>query len=163
LLFVMELATRRVHFAGYTPSPDTIWMQQIARNLTDAEESFLLGKCYVLMDRDTKFCATFQEILQTEGVKPIFLPPKSPNLNAHQERFHRSLKEECLDRMIFFGEKSLRNAVREFVAHYHSERNHQGIGNQIIESRSEFRWTIGAIQCSERLGGMLKYYHRQAA
>jgi putative transposase len=88
---------------------------------------------------------------------------KSPNLNAHQERFHRSLKEECLDRMIFFGEKSLRNAVREFLAHYHSERNHQGIGNQIIESGNEVGQAIGAIQCRERLGGMLKYYHRQAA
>jgi putative transposase len=159
----MELASHRVHFAGCTPSPDAIWMKQIARNLTDIEDSFLLGKRYVLMDRDTKFCAAFQDLLQNEGVKPILLPPKSPNLNAHQERFHRSLKEECLDRMIFFGEKSLQNAVREFIAHYHSERNHQGIGNQIIESGKEVGQAIGAIQCRERLGGMLKYYHRQAA
>jgi transposase InsO family protein len=79
------------------------------------------------MDRDGKFSRAFQAILKTEGVNAVLLPAKSPNLNAHLERFHRSLKEECLERMIFFGEASLRNAVREFLAHYHGERNHQGM------------------------------------
>ena len=132
LLFVMELATRRVHFAGCTPNPDEPWMQQIARNLTDAEDGFFLGKRYVLMDRDGKFCPAFREILKHEGVESVLLPPKSPNLNAQLERFHRSLKEECLSRLIFFGEASLRNAVRQFLAHYHGERNHQGMGNRIL-------------------------------
>jgi transposase InsO family protein len=163
LLFVIEIATRRVHFAGCTPNPDEAWMQQVARNLTDTEEGFLLGKCYVLMDRDGKFCPAFQAILKTEGIEAVLLPPKSPNLNAHLERFHRSLKEECLDRMIFFGEMSLRNAVREFLAHYHAERNHQGLENRLIEAGPEVRQAIGTIECRERLGGLLRYYYRAAA
>jgi len=89
LLFVMDLATRRAHFAGCTPNPDGPWMQQIARNLTDAEDGFLKGKRYVLLDRDGKFSPAFQKILETEGVEPVPLPPKNPNLNAQLERFHR--------------------------------------------------------------------------
>ena len=89
----MEIATRRVHFAGCTPNPTEPWMKQIARNLTDAEDGFLNGKRYLIMDRDGEFCPAFREILKSEGVEPVLLPPKSPNLNAHLERFHRSLKE----------------------------------------------------------------------
>ena len=114
LLFVMELKSRRVHFAGYTTNPDECWMKQAARELTNFEDGFLNGKRYLIMDRDTKFCESFREILQGEGVAPLLLPPKSPNLNAHLERFFGSLKSECLDRMIFFGENSLRNAIAEF-------------------------------------------------
>jgi transposase InsO family protein len=163
LLFVMEIATRRVHFAGCTPSPDEVWMGQIARNLTDAADGFLIGKRYVLMDRDGKFCPAFRAILKTEGVEAVLLPPRSPNLNAHLERFHRSLKEECLDRMIFFGEKSLQHAAREFLAHYHQERNHQGLDNQLLEPGKEVGQTIGQLECRERLGGLLRYYCRKAA
>ena len=106
LLFVMELKTRCVHFAGCTTNPDATWMKQIARNLTDAEDGFLHGKRYLLMDRDGKFCPAFREILKVDGVEPVLLPPKSPNLNAHLERFHRSIKEQCLSKMIFFLEGS---------------------------------------------------------
>ena len=108
LLFVMELKTRRAHFAGCTPNPNERWMKQIARNLTDAEDGFLLGKRYLLIDRDTKFCQSFREMLNDEGVKPLRLPPRSPDLNSFIERFMQSLKSEALSRMIFFGEKSLR-------------------------------------------------------
>ena len=87
LLFAMELKSRRIHFAGCTTSPDTAWMKQVARNLTDAEDGFLKGKRYILMDRDTKFCQAFREILTSAGVEPALLPPRSPNLNAHLERF----------------------------------------------------------------------------
>jgi putative transposase len=163
LLFVMELATRRVNFAGCTPNPDGPWMQQIARNLTDAEDGFLKRKHYVLMDRDGKFSPAFQAILKTQGVDSVPLPPKSPNLNAHLERFHRSLKEDCLDRMIFFGEASLRHAVREFLAHYHGERHHQGLANRILVPDDEVGRSFGEVPCRERLGGLLRYYHRQAA
>ena len=121
LLFVVEIATRRVCFAGCTPNPDTPWMMQVARNLTDAEDGFVMGKRYVLLDRDGKFCPAFQVILKTAGVEAVPLPPKSPNLNAHLERFHRSIQEECLDRMIFFGEAMLRKAVTLFLEHYHQE------------------------------------------
>lgn len=113
LLFVMELATRRIHFAGCTPNPDGSWMQQIARNLTDVEDGFLQGKRYVLMDRDDKFCKDFRDFLEDQGIGPVRLPARSPNLNAHLKRFFRSIKEECLGPLIFFGENSLRHALRE--------------------------------------------------
>jgi putative transposase len=163
LLFVMEIATRRVHFAGCSLSPDEAWMMQIGRNLTDAFDGFLNGKRYVLMDRDGKFCPAFREILKYEDIKPLQLPPRSPNLNAHVERFHRSLKDECLNRMIFFGEKSLRSAVSTFLEHFHKERNHQGLGNRLIESGQEVGLRDGEVLCRERLGGMLRYYYRKAA
>ena len=163
LLFVMELATRRVHFAGCTPNPDDLWTKQIARNLTDAEDGFLQGKRYVLMDRDGKFSPAFQGILQSAGVDAVLLPAKSPNLNAHLERFHRGLKEECLERLIFFGERMLRNAVVQFLEHYHGERNHQGLANRILVPGEEVGRSSGEIQCRERLGGLLRYYHRKAA
>ncbi len=162
LLFVMELKTRRVHFAGCTPNPNEVWMKQIARNLTDPEDGFLNGKCYLIMDRDTKFCEAFREILEDEDVKPLRLPPRSPNLNAHLERYFRSLKDECLSRMIFFGEKSLRRAVDAYLEHYHVERNHQGLGNRIIEPLDNVGQVGGTIECRERLGGMLKYYYSDA-
>jgi transposase InsO family protein len=163
LLFVIEVATRRVHFAGCTTNPDEAWMKQTARNLTDSFDGFLLGKRYLLMDRDTKFCESFRSILRPADVNPVKLPARSPNLNAHMERFMRSVKNECLNRMIFFGEKSLRRAVSEFLEHYHAERNHQGLGNRLIEPSAEVGSANGDVECRERLGGLLKYYYRRAA
>ena len=163
LLMVMEIATRRVYFAGATPNPDSIWMQQIVRNLTDVKEGFLKGKRYLLMDRDGKFSPAFREILKTAGVEAVLLPPQSPNLNAQLERFFGSLKAECLERMIFFGVASLEKAIREFLAHYHAERNHQGMGNRILMPGDEVGGTTGSIQRRERLGGLLQYYYREAA
>jgi len=98
LLFVMELKTRRVHFAGCTTNPDEPWMKQIARNLTDPIDGFLRGTRYLLMDRDGKFCTGFRDILANDGVKPVRLPPRSPNLNSHLERFHRSLSHQGIER-----------------------------------------------------------------
>jgi putative transposase len=138
-------------------------MKQIARNLTAAEEGFLAGKHYILMDRDTKFSQGFRGILTTAGVKPVRLPARSPNLNAHLERFWRSLSEECLDRMIFFGENRLRRAVHSYIGHYLGERNHQGLGNRLIEAGEEVGRRAGQVHCRERLGGILRYYYRQAA
>ncbi len=163
LLFVIELATRRVHFAGSTTTPDEIWIKQIARNLTAADEGFLEGKRYVLIDRDTKFSTAFRCLLKGAGAEPVLLPPRSPNLNAYLERFHRSLKAECLERIIFFGESSLRKAITEFLAHYHAERNHQGLDNRLIAPGKEVGRDYGQVECRERLGGLLNYYYRQAA
>jgi hypothetical protein len=163
VLFVMEVATRRVHFAGATPSPEEAWMKQAARNMTDGIDGFVLGKHYLLMDRDAKFCEGFRSTLRQAGVKAVRLPPHSPNLNANLERFFLSLKSECLDRMIFFGEHSLRLAIEEFVRHYHAERNHQGLGNRLIEPREGSGSHTGRITCRKRLGGLLRYYYRQAA
>ena len=163
LLFVMEVATRRVPFAGCTPNPDGLWMKQIARNLTDCVDGFLRGKRYLLIDRDGKFCPAFKAILENEGVNPVPLPPKSPDLNAHLERVFGSLKSERIERMIFFSEQSWRTAIRQFVLHYHSERNHQGLGNRVIDPGDEVGRSEGGLRCRERLGGILRYYHRNAA
>jgi transposase InsO family protein len=163
LLFVMELSTRRVCFAGTTPAPNDPWMEQIARNLTDAEDGFLKGKRYLLLDRDGKYSEGFQKLLRDAGIQPVRLPPSSPNLNAHLERFHRSLKEECLAQMILFGEHALRQAVGQFLEHFHRERNHQGLANRLIQPGEEVGRQTGAVACRERVGGLLRYYHRQAA
>jgi transposase InsO family protein len=138
-------------------------MLQVARNLTDAFDGFLLGKRYLILDHDTKYTNEFRELLVDSGTNVVRLPAKSPNLNAHAERFVLSIKSECLDRMIFFTETSLRKAVSSFVEHYHRERCHQGLGNQLIDPARRSEETGGQIQCHERLGGMLRYYHRQAA
>ena len=163
LLFVMEVATRRVHFAGCTPNPDGPWMKQIARNLTDCEDGFLNDKRYLIMDRDEKFTEKFRTMLKDEGVEAVRLPPRSPNLNPHIERFMKSGKSEALERMIFFGEKMLRTAVGQFLAHYHGERNHQGLGNRLIDPDEEIGLKQGDVECRERLGGLLRYYRRAAA
>jgi putative transposase len=160
----MRLATRQVCFLGCTPNPGGPWMAQMARNLTDAFDGFLRAPVrYVLMDRDTKFTAEFQAILTAAEVEPVLLPPKSPNCNAHLERFFRSLKEDALLRIILFGETALRNAPTEFLLHYHGERAHQGLDHQILHPEPEVGQKVGVITCRERLGGLLKYYHRQAA
>jgi putative transposase len=132
-------------------------------SLTHAEDGFLNGKRYMLMDRDAKFSAAYGGILADSGVEPVRLPPRSPNLNAYQERFMRSLKGECLDCLNFFGESSLRRAVRQFLEHYHTERNHQGLGNRLIDAGAEVGCAAGEVNCRQRLGGILRYYHRQAA
>ena len=139
-----------------------LWISA-ARNLTDPEDGFLAGKRYVLMDRDTKFSTSFRQILQASGATPLQLPPRSPNLNAYIERFMKSLKSEALSRMIFFGEGSLRRAGAAYLEHYHAERNHQGLDNDLIEPGADVGSESGQIECEERLGATLKYYHRRAA
>ena len=139
-------------------------MEQMARTMTDPFDGILREPVrYVLMDRDTKFTETFRGILSSAELTSVLLPPQSPNCNAYIERFFRSLKEESLSKMIFFGEKALRNAVREYLAHFQGERPHQGKGHRILEVGPEVGRTEGPIVCQERLGGMLKYYHRLAA
>ena len=157
------MASRRLYLAACTPSLGDAFMAQIARNLTDPFDGFVKGEQYVLMDRDANLSSAFRRILKQAGVEPVRLPPRSPNLNSHLERFHLRLKSECLDKMIFFGERSLRNACTEYLVHYHQERNHQGLDNKIIEPREEVGAITGTIECRERLGGIVKYYHRVAA
>ena len=120
-------------------------MMQIGRNLTDPIDGFLADKKFVILDRDSKYSAAFRDLLKGSGVEVVRLPPRSPNLNAYAERFVRSIKDECLNRMIFFGERSLRKATREYAAHYHRERNHQGIDNRLIESDAACRIRLGGV------------------
>jgi transposase InsO family protein len=163
LLFVMELKTRRVHLAACTPTLGDDFMKQVARNLTDPFDGFLKDSKYVLMDRDANFSSAFRSILRNAGAEPVRLPAKSPNLNAYIERFHLSIKSECLSRMIFFGETLLRRAVSVYLIHYHAQRNHQGLENKLIAPSEEVGGPKGEVRCDEHLGGMLKYYYRKAA
>ena len=118
----------------------------------------------LLHDRDAKFCESFRELIESGSVKPIRLPARSPNLNSYAERWVRSVKEECLAKLILVGESSLRRALQRYTVHYHEERNHQGKGNRILfPLQPEARRDAGAVRCRERLGGLLKYYERQAA
>ena len=163
VLFFMDLSTRRVEIAGIASTANGLWMNQIGRNITDAVDGILTGKRYLIHDCDPLFTAEFQRLLAAVGVRAVKLPPQSPNLNAYAERFVRSIKESCLDRVILFGEKSLRSAARDFIAHYHSERNHQGLQNRLIHPRlDDFEGTV-PITRRNRIGGLLNYYHRAAA
>ena len=107
-------------------------MLQMARNLTDGENGVLLGTRHLIVDRDTKYSTAFRMFLAREGVEVIRLPPRSPNLNAYAERFVKSVKSECLSKLIPIGVPMLRRALHEYMEHYHRERNHQGLGNQLI-------------------------------
>jgi transposase InsO family protein len=164
VLFFLELGSRRVHIAGITLHPNAAWMQQVARNVTMEEWGCLAAGQYLIHDRDTKFCAAFKQTLDHAGVTRVPLPPRSPHLNAYAERWVRSVKEEALSRMILFGECSLWHVLKEYVAHYHAERPHQGKDNVILfPSAPRAQPPEGLIQCRERLGGLLKYYNRKAA
>jgi transposase InsO family protein len=136
VLFVIELQTRRVEIAGIIHQFHGAWMLQVARN--------------------------FRALLSSAGVTPIRLPPSSPNLNAFAERFVRSIKSECVSKLMLLGESHLRAAVREYLLHYHEERNHQGLDGQLILPPANLNRS-GPIVCRERLGGLLRFYHRKAA
>ena len=123
-------------------------MTQIARNLTDARDGFLRGVTYLILDRDPLYTAAFRRLIRDSGVKPLLLPPRSPNLNAFAERFVLSVKSECLDRIVPLGEAHLRAAVRAFVHHYHEERPHQGLGNELVIPKTTVTGA-GPVQCRE--------------
>ena len=137
-------------------------MKQVALDIAAFDDSFLRGYSYLIIDRDSKHTAEFREILKENDVDVVAIPPKSPNCNPHAERFVRSVKEECLDRMILFGRNALVRALREYRLHYLREGNHQGLGNALLESFPND--VCGPrVECRERLGGLLRYYHRAAA
>jgi transposase InsO family protein len=164
VLFFIHLGSRQIHVAGVTPHPTEAWIVQVARNMTMEEWGFLSPGQYLIHDRDAKFCAAFQRIIDDAGIERVVLPPRSPNLNAYAERWVRSVKDEALSRMMLFGENALWHVLNEYVDHYHQERNHQGKGNVLLFPRSSPAGEPeGTIQCRERLGGLLKYYEREAA
>ena len=165
VLFFIHLETRKVCWAGMTPHPAEEWMKQIGRNVTMEQWGFLANCRYLLHDRDGKFCPSFDEIIESRNVTPIRLPARSPNLNSFSERWVKSVKEECLSKLILFGGSSLRRALQQYEVHYHEERNHQGKGNTLLFPSQTRRVGSGqgSVPCQERVGGLLKYYYRQAA
>lgn len=160
VLFVIDLKTRTVEITGIARRPDGEWMKQIARNLTADGEGFLRNARYLIHDRDPLFTKDFREILRTGDVETVRLPTRSPNLNAYAERFVRSIKSECLSKIIPLGEHHLRVVVSEYTKHYHLERNHQGLGNRLIENSGNRLRGQGPVNRRERLGGVL---NREAA
>jgi putative transposase len=166
VLFFIHIASRKVHIAGFTKNPDENWMKGIAQKLV-APGGFLTGMKHLILDRDGKFAPSFRSIIEGAGLELTRLPPRSPNLNAFAERFVRSIKEECLDQLILFGEPSLQRALDNFIEHYHHERPHQGKENVILfkipDSADASPPRAGPVDCKQRLGGLLKFYHRKAA
>ena len=160
VLFLIDLKTRRAHVAGLTTAPDTAFMAQIARNLTDPVDGFLREHRFVICDRDAKFAASFRSILDGTGITVVRTPRQAPNCNAYAERFVLSIKSECLNRLMLFGEVPLRRAVGEYLQHYQAERPHQGLGNDPLEVVPRVR--RGTVRCRERLGGLLRHYDRAA-
>ena len=163
VLFAIDLKTRRVHIAGIVHEAYGQWMEQVARNLTDPVEGFLRETRYLIHDRDPLFTSRFVEILEAAGVKSVKLPARSPNLNAYAERFVLSARRECLNKVIPFSKKHLREIVSEFMEHYHRERNHQGLDNRLLEATLANAPNSRPTKCRERLGGVLNFYYRDAA
>jgi putative transposase len=165
VLIFIRLESRQVYLAGITSHPTDAWMRQMARNVTMAEDGFLNGCRYLLHDRDAKFSRGFDQILSAAGVEPVRLPARSPNLNAICERWIKSVKTEALSKMILFGEASLHHVLSNYVEFHHGERNHQGKGNVILFPNPADRIgeSSGEIRKRERLGGLLNFYHREAA
>ena len=163
VFFVIALKTRRAHIAGIHPQPDGRWMEQMARNLTDPVDGFLRTARQLIHDRDPLYTRVCGEILTSGDVGPIRLPPKSPNLNAYAERFVRSIKEECLHRVVPLGEGHVRLIVHEYVEHYQRERNHQGLDNQLLQRPPPPVRADADGQRRPRLGGLLSFYYREAA
>ena len=160
-LFVLDLKSRRVEIAGSTRNPDTAFMGQAARRLTDAVDGFLAHHRVLICDRDVKWTDGFRALLEGAGVRIVRTPVQAPNANAYAERFACSIREECLDRLILFGERRLLHVLNEFVVHYHEERNHQGLSNDLIAPASRAVGRAG-IRCRDRLGGLLRYYYQAA-
>ena len=151
VLFCIHLETRRVSLAGFTPYPDQEWMEQQARNMT-MEWGCLRGCHYLLHDRDRKFCSSFRELIESGSVEPIRLPARSPNLNSYAERWVRSVKEECLSKLILFRESSLRRALQQYMLHYHEERNHQGRESNIVSFSDDGKKERGSSAVSRTTG-----------
>src|SRR3954470_19034901 len=146
VLFFIDLSTRKVELGGIASTVNGLWMGQIGRRVTDAVDGILVGKRYLIHDRDPLFTAEFLSLVAGIGVESVKLPPRSPNLNAHAERFVRSIKDSCVDCLILFGEQSLRTAMQNFVVHYHSERPHQGLANRILQPEPSHVGSTGAVQ-----------------
>ena len=166
VFFLIELKSRAVHIAGIRIDPDGAWMTQIARNLLDPAMGFLRNATHLIHDRDPLYTKAWTALLESSGVKSVPIPARSPNCTPHAERFVKTVRTECLDQFLVFGERHLRHLLNEFVTHYHTERYHQGIGGQLIRPRpspSNDTSRLATIQCRSRLGGLLNFYHCEAA
>jgi transposase InsO family protein len=139
-VFVIDLASRRVQILGSSPHPEALFMQQIVRTLTMSVAGGIDTPAIVICDRDRKWSGDVRHRLREAGIRVVLIPERAPNANAYAERFVRSIKEECLDRIVPIGERHFRRALAEYVEHYHLERNHQGLHNRLIADRRRSTW-----------------------
>jgi transposase InsO family protein len=160
-VFVIDLASRRVDMIGSTPHPAELFMGPDIPLVTAADDGVLVGHRALICDRDRTWSRAVRRQLADAGIRVVLTSARAPNANAYAERFVRSIKEECLDRMIPVGERHFRRAIAECVAHYHCERNHQGLDNELI-SGMPARDTRSHVSRRSRLGGLLNYYERAA-
>jgi putative transposase len=160
--FVIELHSRRVSVLGTTSHPDEAFVIQTLRQVTGSGTCPVRDGRILICDRDPKWSRAVEQWLTMAGIRMVRAPASAPNCNAYAERFVRSIKEECLTRIVPLGEGHLRRALAEFVAHYHSERNHQGLGNELIDRPPRQR-TRGPIRRRRRMGGILSHYYQSAA
>jgi putative transposase len=159
--FLLDVQSRRVHVIGCTPYPDEAFVIQCLRQAI-AETGLLYDGRILLCDRDPKWSSGVEQWLAAAGVRVVRTPPCAPNCNAYAERFVRSVKEECLNRIVPLGEWHLRKTLHEFATHYHRERNHQGLSNELIEPAAAQR-PMGVVYRRQRVGGILSFYYRSAA
>jgi putative transposase len=162
VLIFIELGTRRVHFAGCTTHPTSTWVTQQARQvmweLVDREPRIH----FLFRDRDTKFTPTFDTVFRSEGIHIIRTPVRAPNANCYAERWIRSVREECLDKLLILREGHLRRVMRDYIAYYNTARPHQGLDQNIPIPRS-LADVHGPIRCRKVLGGIIHDYYREAA
>ena len=172
VLFFIHVESRRVQIAGMTAHPDRDWMKQQARNISMFFAEQPIQPKYLLRDHDTKFVAEFDAILESDGITVKPVGPRAPNMNAHAERWVQTVKDECLNNVIVFGEDHLRYILKEYLTHYHEERPHQSLDNRPLnapeESDSDKPVILpfpkrDEVVCHERLGGLLRHYTRRAA
>jgi putative transposase len=160
-LFVIDLGSRRVQIVGSTPHPDEAFVLQVARAATDADDGWLRATRFLICDRDTKWSLAVRQTLAAAGIRVVQTPYAAPNCNAYAERFVRSVKEECLNRLVILGEAHLRRALVAFVEHCHRERNHQGLQDRLLMPTPS-EPPHGPIRCRPTLVGLLRYYYRAA-
>jgi len=163
VLFFIELSTRRVHLAGVSAHPRSEWVTQQARNLCFDLDARKMPVRFLIRDRDAKFAGPFDEVFRTESVRVIRTPIRSPKANAFAERFVKTVRRECLDHLLIFGERHAQRVLGEYLRHYNAERPHRGLALETPEPGVARNQGDGAVVRVDRLGGLIHEYHRTAA